>query len=113
MQKYADTGSAVKKAKKEYEKFIKNQKLRDAQLRHEMWLHDRAQEKYDAREDGLAEGRAAGREMGLKEGHAEGHAQGLQEGAKREAACSMKNDGLAVSKIAEYTGLSEKEIAQL
>jgi predicted transposase/invertase (TIGR01784 family) len=33
--------------------------------------------------------------------------------AKQETARNMKNDGLAVSKIAEYTGLSEEEITQL
>jgi predicted transposase/invertase (TIGR01784 family) len=42
--------------------------------------------------------------------------QGLQQGtlqAKREDARNMKNDGLSAAKIAEYTGLSEDEIAGL
>ena len=33
--------------------------------------------------------------------------------AKREDARNMKNDGLSAVKIAEYTGLSEDEIADL
>ncbi len=96
MEKYADTDSCIKKAKKEYEKFIKTQRLREAQLRHDMWLHDRAQEKYDAKEEGRAEGRIeGGRETALA------------------TALAMKNDGLSASKIAQYTGLSEDEIAKL
>ncbi|HAH63536.1 MAG TPA: hypothetical protein DCL73_15730, partial [Treponema sp.] len=49
MEKYKETDVLVGKAKREYEKFLKNQQLRDAQFRHEMWLHDRAQDKADAR----------------------------------------------------------------
>jgi predicted transposase/invertase (TIGR01784 family) len=56
MENYGETDQLVGKAKREYEKFLKTQRLRDAQFRHEMWLHDRAQDKADARKEGLAEG---------------------------------------------------------
>ena len=55
-------------------------------------------------------------EHGLNQGIRQGINQGRQEGTKqpkREDARNMKNDGLTVSKIAEYTGLTEEKIAKL
>src|SRR5574344_232607 len=56
MTRYEENEVAIKEAKAEYEKFIADRELRDAQLRHEMWLHDQAQAKYEAEVLGREEG---------------------------------------------------------
>ncbi len=53
-----------------------------------------------AREAGLKEGRASG----LKEGRAS---------EKKEIALKLKASGMALSEIAEVTGLSEEDVAAL
>lgn len=104
MESYNETDQLVGKAKREYEKFLKTQRLRDAQFRHEMWLHDRAQDKADARKEGLAEGRT------------EGLAEGRTEGARENALANARNFrrlGVSDEIIAEATGLTPDEIAAL
>jgi predicted transposase/invertase (TIGR01784 family) len=96
MEKYGETDELVGKAKREYEKFLKTQRLRDAQFRHEMWLHDRAQDKADARNEGLVEGRA----------------EGVRETVLANAR-SFRRLGVSDEIIAEATGLSKDEIAAL
>jgi predicted transposase/invertase (TIGR01784 family) len=108
MESYNETDQLVGKAKREYEKFLKTQRLRDAQFRHEMWLHDRAQDKADARKEGLAEG--------LAEGRTEGLAEGRTEGARENALANARNFrrlGVSDEIIAEATGLTPDEIAAL
>jgi predicted transposase/invertase (TIGR01784 family) len=112
MQKYNETDQLVGKAKREYEKFLKTESLRDAQFRHEMWLHDRAQDKADARKEGLAEGRAQGRTEGLAEGKSEGLAEGTRKTALANAR-NLKRLGVSEKIIAEATGLTSGEIAAL
>ena len=61
-----------------------------------------------------AEARAEAR--GRAEGRAEGRAQGRNEGieeTRKDNARRMKADGMDISLIAKYTGLSEKEINDL
>lgn len=56
------------------------------------------------------------RTLGHREGKSEGHKEGRSEGRLElsyEMAAKMKNDGLALQKIIEYTGLSLEEIQQL
>ena len=60
------------------------------------------------REEGLAKGLAKGREEGLAKGRAEGLTKGREETAR-----NMKAKGLSVDLIAECSGLSPEEIAQL
>lgn len=120
MEKYNETETAVKQAKAEYEQFLTDRQLADAQLRHEMWLHDQAQAKSDAEKEGreeglaegLAEGRAEGRKEGLVEGHAEGHSQGIME-QRLETARKAKQMGLSADDISKLTGLTEEEIKKI
>lgn len=57
-----------------------------------------------AREVGFAEGKAEGKAEGIAEGKAEG---------KAETARKMLADGLDISKISQYTGLSPEQILAL
>lgn len=77
-----------------------------------------------AKMEGLAEGRAEGHAEGLAEGRAEGHAkgraegraEGLAEGEKKKAvqvAKRMKAMGMNVQLIADATGLTPQEVAQI
>jgi predicted transposase/invertase (TIGR01784 family) len=97
MKQYRETDTEIAEAKTEYERFLTDDQLRDAQLRHEMWLHDRAQAKVDARKEGLAEGRAEGRAQGKAEERA-------------RIAQSLLNAGISVSAVASCTGLTEEEL---
>ena len=65
-----------------------------------MWEVDQRSQLRSARNEGLAEG--------LAEGQAKGHFEGLRETAKR-----MLMDGLDLSIIQKYTGLSSEEIQGL
>jgi len=104
MEKYNETETAVKEAKAEYERFLTDRQLADAQLRHEMWLHDQAQAKSDAEK----EGREEGREEGMKEGRKEGRKEGIA-----ETALNFKALGVAIETISKATGLSVEEINKL
>ena len=64
------------------------------------------------RAEGIAEGRAEGIAEGRAEGIAEGRAEGEKEKAK-EIAKKMKDMGLPVKEIAQYTQLTQEEITQL
>jgi predicted transposase/invertase (TIGR01784 family) len=63
-------------------------------------------------EEGRAQGLAEGEAKGKEEGKAEGKVEGLTEG-KRQIARAMKSEGVPVTSIAKYTGLSEAEITKL
>ncbi|MBR6998707.1 MAG: hypothetical protein IKI19_07920, partial [Prevotella sp.] len=70
----------------------------------------------EGRAKGMEEGRAKGMEEGRAKGMEEGRAKGLEEGAQDKAADiarKMKSKGMAVSEIAELTGLTVDEIIQL
>ena len=70
----------------------------------------------EGRVKGLEEGRVKGLEEGRAKGLEEGRAKGLEEGAQDKAADiarKMKSKGMAVSEIAELTGLTVDEIIQL
>jgi predicted transposase/invertase (TIGR01784 family) len=54
----------------------------------------------------------AGHERGLQQGLEQGQKKGLT-CAKLEIAGNMLADGMAIDKIAEFTGLMRKEIAKL
>ena len=99
MDQYNETDVDIKEAKEAYEGFISDYELRDAQLRHQMWLHDQAQAKYDAREEGLEEGREEGREIGSKQ-------------KAIETARNMKQHSIPTQVIAECTGLSLDEVTR-
>ena len=73
-----------------------------------------------ARGEGRLEGRAEGRLEGRLEGRAEGRLEGRAEGinigteqTKTDIARQMKSDGMSVSTIMKYTGLTEEEIGKL
>jgi flagellar biosynthesis/type III secretory pathway protein FliH len=78
----------------------------------------------DAREEAIAEGKAIGKAIGHAEGLAEGHAEGLakgrikglEEGRRMEAmenARRLKSLGVSIEIIAQGTGLSAEDIAEL
>ena len=58
------------------------------------------------------EGWIEGKQEGIKEGMQKGKQEGIKQGLLRTA-LEMKNDGLSISKIALYTGLSIDEIELL
>ena len=60
----------------------------------------------------LKEERKIGHEAGFREGMEKGIEKGLQKG-KLETALEMLKDGVAVEKIAKYTGLSTDMITAL
>lgn len=61
-----------------------------------------------ARDEGKVEGFIEGKAVGKEEGLIEGELK-----RARKAAIQMKADKMSISKISEYTGLSEEEIAAL
>ena len=66
--------------------------------------------------EAYADGEKAGYDKGEKAGRAEGEKSGLARGAaqeKREIAKTMKAKGLEIAMIAELTGLTPEEIAEL
>ncbi len=74
----------------------------------------------DGHAEGLVEGRAKGiaegRAKGIAEGRAEGRAEGIAEGAERtkhDIALKMKSAGASAEIIAQCTGLTPEEIAEL
>ena len=77
-------------------------------------------ERAEGRAEGLEEGRAEGLEEGRAEGLEEGRAEGLEEGrakgveeARKQSAVRMKAKGFSAEDIADITGLSLEEIADL
>lgn len=69
-----------------------------------------------AKLEGRMEGRMEGRQEGREEGREEGRQEGLEEGAEKERlsnARKMKNKGLDYATIADITGLTSEEIANL
>lgn len=78
----------------------------------EQYWEELEEAKAEARVEARAEGLAEGRAEGLAEGRAEGEKAGLEQGI-RQAALMMIKDNLSDEQIAKYTGLSEKEIAEL
>jgi predicted transposase YdaD len=64
--------------------------------------------KLQGRVEGIAKGIAKGRVEGRIEGMAKGMAKG-----KKQAALSMLQDGMSISTISKYTGLSISEIQLL
>ncbi len=70
----------------------------------------------EGRLEGRAEGRLEGRAEGRAEGRLEGRAEGINIGTeqtKTDIARQMKSDGMSVSTIMKYTGLTEEEIGKL
>ena len=68
------------------------------------------------RAEGLEKGRAEGRAEGIEKGRAEGRAEGRVEGRAEgivSVARNMKLSGMADNQIAQMTGLSLQEIAEL
>ena len=96
MEKYKETDVMVKEAKDDYEKFLSDAQLREAQLQHEMFLHDQAQARSDAE----------------KNGYSRGYDNGVAQ-ERMKTAGKMKADGIPADKIAAYTGLSAEEVAAL
>ncbi len=67
-------------------------------------------------EKGLQEGRLAGIQEGLQEGIQKGRQEGQQEGilkTRLETAEAMLKEKMPVEKIAQFTGLSLKDIKKL
>lgn len=95
-----------------YRRFENDAEARHAYLARDMFLHDQAQYQTEAREQGLAEGRAEGREQGKAEGLAEGRHEAARE-TTLDVARKMKSLGLDTGVIAQTTGLTIPEIAEL
>jgi predicted transposase/invertase (TIGR01784 family) len=88
------------------------EKWRDIQFHKNLWKEDERMLLKQAMIDGHEKGRAEGKAEGMAEGKAEGKAEGLAE-AKLEVSRKMKNAGLAINEIMEFTGLSQETIEQL
>ena len=63
---------------------------------HDKWLHDQAQYRLEAMQDGRAEGLAEGQLLALQ-----------------NTARKMLEKGLEIPQIAEFTGLSTKDVNEL
>jgi predicted transposase/invertase (TIGR01784 family) len=96
---------------------------RDDQVAYDRYLMDRAilrNTMTTARDEGHNEGLAEGLEKGLEKGRAEGRAEGLEKGLEkgraegiRAVARKMKQNGLSDADIAQMTGLSNEEVADI
>ena len=92
---------------------------REKALRDELSFRKAALEKglREGREEGRApgqeEGRIEGRTLGKEEGRAEGIAEGLEKGMLQEklnTAKKLLQKGMALSEVAEITGLSQRKL---
>lgn len=84
---------------------------RDDQVAYDRYLMDRAilrNTMTTARDEGWNEGRAEGRAEGREEGRSEGRKEGMKDVARR-----MKQKGFSDSDIAQMTGLSVEELADV
>ena len=66
----------------------------------------------DGREDGREEGLTIGRIQGWENGWSEGWMSGKEKGI-REVAAKMKNSGIPIQTIANVTGLTAEELADI
>lgn len=86
------------------QKVILAKKNSDWRNQYMTWQQMIDDEKYDAREEGLAEGRAEGRAEGLKEGRISN---------ARENARNMIRDNVSPEQVAKWTSLSLEEVLAL
>ena len=91
---------------------------REKALRDELSFRKAALEKglREGRAEGREEGREEGRVLGKEEGRAEGIVEGLEKGMLQEklnTAKKLLQKGMALSEVAEITGLSSEEIEGL
>ncbi|BAU56982.1 hypothetical protein HH1059_03030 [Halorhodospira halochloris] len=89
--------------------------VRERALRDEVSQLNEARQ--EGRQEGIKEARQEGRQEGIKEGRQEGIKEGQQRGrqeAKAETARNLiKTNALTDQQIAQATGLTHEEIAQL
>jgi predicted transposase/invertase (TIGR01784 family) len=76
----------------EYAHLMTDEQIKIEALSHEMWLHDQASYKKEARDEGLAEGRSE---------------------AIRTIARKLKDQGMDIDQICTVTGLTKEEITVL
>lgn len=86
-------------------------------VRHMKSLFDTSRDEgyEEGRAEGREEGRAEGRAEGREEGRAEGRAEGREEGKllqQIEVARTMLADGMQLSLVMKYTGLTKKQIEE-
>ncbi len=82
--------------------------LQDRYFREFMYEMDQKSRMRTARQDGIAEGKAEGLAEGEARGRAEGRAEGLADTAR-----AMKARGMDTALIADITGLTQDQIAEL
>ena len=100
----AEIAKFDRKERCEYEESLKN--YRD-------WFSVMKTAETKGHAKGLAEGRAEGRAEGMEIGFAQGEASGVEKGERQKAiavARALKQQHIAVSVIAQSTGLPEEEI---
>ena len=90
---------AIKEAKERLNRISEDREIRRDILNQEIARMDRAQEMYDAVNDGL--------ERGRKEGRAEGEAK------RRNIIKNLSSMGMPLSDIAKATELSEAEVSKI
>ena len=95
---------AIKEAKERLNKISEDREIRRDILNQEIARMDRAQEMYDAVNDGL--------ERGRKEGRAEGEANG-RTAEKKDIIKSLSSMGMPLSDIARVVKLSEEEVSKI
>jgi predicted transposase/invertase (TIGR01784 family) len=112
VRKLAAEEGGIMEAKKTLDRISSDWVLWKQELDRDVIESDRKTELQYIQEQGLERGLKQGIQQGMQQGIQQGLSQGAMQ-AKREDVCKMKKDGLSVAKIAEYTGLSEDEIAAL
>jgi len=92
VQKIISTTPELEKVQQEYDLFLTDEQLRWEALSHEMWLHDQASYRKEARDEGKAEGFTE---------------------STHDMARKMRAKGFELPVIMELTGLTEAEILKL
>jgi len=84
------------RVKKEYDQFMTDDQRKWEAESHDKWLHDQAQYRLEAMQDGRAEGLAEGQLLALQ-----------------NTARKMLEKGLDIPQIVDFTGLSPEAVSQL
>ena len=104
MEELLKKDRVIYQADERYKEFIADEKARIAYLERSMFLHDQATLLGTERRQAKAEGR----EEGIEEGREEGAYTKAVETARK-----LAGRGMPAPEIAEITGLSEKEVANI
>ncbi|BBE11112.1 hypothetical protein HH1059_17550 [Halorhodospira halochloris] len=103
----------VKRAMSRIRELSADEEARRLAFVRERALRDEVSQLNEARQEGLQEGQKKGRQEGLQEGLQEGQKKGRQEANAETARNLIKTNALNDEQIAQATGLTQEEVAQL